>query len=241
MLRKGDVAAIDCEFVSTAAEESHISKDGRKVVDKDSTLALGRVSCLRSNGDAFIDDYIQKSEPILDYLTRFSGLIHGDLDAAISPHHLVSLKTSYLKLRWMVDNGIVFVGHGLSKDFRMINMHVPDNQIIDTGNASRLFSKFSNFFSNSNTNLFNYSNLPIFTVHLFHLPGQRYVGLRFLIRYFFGAGEGIQDASRGHDSIEDAWGALRLFKKYEELKKDGLLEEVLSKLYLDGHRLAWKN
>jgi len=149
-------------------------------------------------------------EPILDYLTRFSGLIHGDLDAAISPHHLVSLKTSYLKLRWMVDNGIVFVGHGLSKDFRMINMHVPDNQIIDT-------------------------------VHLFHLPGQRYIGLRFLIRYFFGAGEGIQDASRGHDSIEDAWGALRLFKKYEELKKDGLLEEVLSKLYLDGHRLAWKN
>ena len=241
MLRKGDVAAIDCEFVSTAAEESHISKDGRKVVDKDSTLALGRVSCLRSNGDAFIDDYIQKSEPILDYLTRFSGLIHGDLDAAISPHHLVSLKTSYLKLRWMVDNGIVFVGHGLSKDFRMINMHVPDNQIIDTGNASRFFSKFSNFFSNSNTNLFNYSNLSIFTVHLFHLPGQRYVGLRFLIRYFFGAGEGIQDASRGHDSIEDAWGALRLFKKYEELKKDGLLDEVLSKLYLDGHRLAWKN
>ena len=162
MLRKGDVAAIDCEFVSTAAEESHISKDGRKVVDKDSTLALGRVSCLRSNGDAFIDDYIQKSEPILDYLTRFSGLIHGDLDAAISPHHLVSLKTSYLKLRWMVDNGIVFVGHGLSKDFRMINMHVPDNQIIDTGNVLRLFSKFSNFFSNSNTNLFNFSNLSIF-------------------------------------------------------------------------------
>jgi hypothetical protein len=68
----------------------------------------------------------------MDYLTRFSGLVHGDLDPATSVHHLVSLKTAYLKLRWLVDNGIVFVGHGLSKDFRMINMHVPNNQIIDT-------------------------------------------------------------------------------------------------------------
>ena len=68
----------------------------------------------------------------MDYLTRFSGLVHGDLDPATSVHYLVSLKTAYLKLRWLVDNGIVFVGHGLSKDFRMINMHVPNNQIIDT-------------------------------------------------------------------------------------------------------------
>ena len=103
---------------------------------------------------------------------------------------------------------------------------------------------FQNFQIFSQIPILIYSIILIYQflqVHLFHLPGQRYVGLRFLIRYFFGAGEGIQDASRGHDSIEDAWGALRLFKKYEELKKDGLLDEVLSKLYLDGHRLAWKN
>jgi hypothetical protein len=210
LLRPKDVCAIDCEFVSTASEESHINSEGRRVVTKDSTLALARVSCLRANGEPFLDDYIQKSEPIMDYLTRFSGLIHGDLDASTSPHHLVSLKTAYLKLRWLVDNGIIFVGHGLSKDFRMINMHVPESQIVDT-------------------------------VHLFHLPGQRYVGLRFLIRYFFGADEGIQDASRGHDSIEDAWGALRLYNKHEELKKDGALDEMLSKLYEDGHRCGWKN
>jgi hypothetical protein len=209
MLRPGDVAAIDCEFVSTSAEESHISSEGRRVVTKDPTLALARVSCLRSNGEPFIDDYIQKSEPIVDYLTRFSGLIHGDLDPITSRHHLVTLKTSYLKLRWLVDNGIIFVGHGLSKDFRMINMYVPSNQIIDT-------------------------------VHLFHLPGQRLLGLRYLIRYFFGNDEGIQDASRGHDSIEDAWGALRLYKKYMEFKKSNTLDEILRKLYEDGHKCGWK-
>ena len=41
-----------------------------------------------------------------------------------------------------------------------------------SGNVLRLFSKFSNFFSNSNTNLFNFSNLSIFTessnVETFH-------------------------------------------------------------------------
>ena len=77
-------------------------------------------------------------------------------------------------------------------------------------------------------------------VHLFHLPGQRYVGLRYLIRYFFGTAEGIQDASRGHDSIEDAWGALRLYNKYVEFKKANALEETLRKLYEDGHKCGWK-
>jgi hypothetical protein len=210
MLRANDVVAIDCEFVSTSSEISHISTEGRRVVTKDPTLALARVSCLRSTGEPFIDDYIQKSEHVMDYLTRFSGLIHGDLDPATSSHHLVSLKSAYLKLRWLVDTGVVFVGHGLSKDFRMINMHVPENQIVDT-------------------------------VHLFYLPGQRYVGLRFLIRYFFGADEGIQDASRGHDSIEDAWGALRLYNKYRELVQEKELELTLNKLYEDGHKCGWKN
>ncbi len=206
-LTRGDLVAIDCEFVSTGAEESKVDNNGRRVVTKPSKLSLARVSVTRSNGIPFIDDYIVKTEPIVDYLTRFSGIMPGDLDLNTSRHHLVTLKGSYLKLRKLVDQGVTFVGHGLKKDFNMINIHVPADQIVDT-------------------------------VNLFHLPGQRMIGLAFLVKHLLGAG--IQDSSQGHDSIEDAHGALLLYKKYRELKMNGTLSEVLNKLYEIGHSNQWK-
>lgn len=52
----------------------------------------------------------------------------GDLEPAVSGHHLTTLKRAYLKLRHLVDAGCIFVGHGLKKDFRMINIVVPPAQ-----------------------------------------------------------------------------------------------------------------
>jgi PAB-dependent poly(A)-specific ribonuclease subunit 2 len=111
-------------------------------------LSLARVSVLRQDGSVLIDDYIHHGEKIHDYLTRFSGLEPGDLDPASSKHTVVKHKTVYQKLLWLVERGCVFVGeesefscslilnipqgHGLSQDFRILNLFVPSQQIRDT-------------------------------------------------------------------------------------------------------------
>lgn len=61
-------------------------------------------------------------------MSALTWQVPGDLDPALSPHHLTTHKAAYLKLRFLVDAGAIFVGHGLKKDFRMLNIVVPPAQ-----------------------------------------------------------------------------------------------------------------
>jgi hypothetical protein len=129
-----------------AQEETEFRSDGTKKVLRPARLSLARVSVLRGdgprNGVPFIDDYIHTSEIIVDYLTEFSGIkcntsfacllqiliiffLVGDLDPMLSRYTLTPLKLVYKKLRRLVDCGCIFIGHGLSKDFRIISMDHP--------------------------------------------------------------------------------------------------------------------
>ena len=206
VLRGDFTVALDTEFISIGLAAIEIREDGSREIGKPGDMAVGRVSVLRESGVPFIDHYVAMDESeIKDYVTRFSGIRPGDLDPGSSTHWLVSSKSLYKKLRFLVDCGCKFVGHGLHTDFRIINLWVNSSALIDT-------------------------------VELFHLPGQRFLSLKFL------AGKLLNRSIQGdvHCSIEDARTALELYKVHQRLKAEGTLEQTLKGLYDAGRASGWK-
>ena len=48
------------------------------------------------------DDYVLPAEPIIDYVTRFSGLTSDDLNPTISTHAIISHRAAIMKLRCVI-------------------------------------------------------------------------------------------------------------------------------------------
>ncbi|KAL9110440.1 MAG: hypothetical protein Q9227_004984 [Pyrenula ochraceoflavens] len=239
-LSPGFPIALDTEFVeleppvfemssSNALRTDGNAAGGEAEMVRPSKSALARVSVLRGNpapdnqdllpepgipfGVPFIDDYITTPHGhIHDYKTQFSGIWPGDLDPARSTHNLVPLKVAYKKLWLLLNLGCVFVGHGLAADFRKINLQVPKAQVRDT-------------------------------VTLYAKEGEgRLLSLRFLAWVVFS--EWIQEEGviEGHDSVEDAMMALRLWKRWEGWEEKGadLRREMVEGIWRDGERVRFR-
>lgn len=150
-------------------------------------------------------------------MTATHSVLVGDLDPQLSPYTLTPLKLVYKKLRLLVDRGCIFIGHGLSKDFRIISM-------------------FSAFFIVASclacfSDIFVPPEQVIDTVDLYFIKSrQRRLSLKFLT--WFVLKESIQTDM--HDSIEDARSALRLYKSYHDFEEQGIFDEKLDELYREG-------
>ncbi|KHJ42618.1 hypothetical protein D918_07337 [Trichuris suis] len=82
-------------------------------------------ACLPGRDDLVaIDAEFVTLNHISDYVTKFSGIKPGDLDPTFADRPLTAMKVAYLKLRYLIDVGVKFVGHGLSNDFKVINIYV---------------------------------------------------------------------------------------------------------------------
>jgi PAB-dependent poly(A)-specific ribonuclease subunit 2 len=216
--RPGTHIALDTEFVELEKAEINVKADGTHETIRPAKNGLARVSVLRGDGAGegvtFIDDYIQILEPIVDYKTQYSGIKPGDLEASISQHNLVPLKVAYKKLWILLNLGCIFVGHGLASDFRKANIHVPKGQTVDTQ-------------------------------WLYLAAGKnRRLSLRYLAWAVFGEyiqEEMLDDSQNdGHDSIEDAHMALRLWRRFQEYEEKGDQEQMIEEIYRKGSRFGWK-
>ncbi|KAH8741258.1 hypothetical protein FG386_000165 [Cryptosporidium ryanae] len=161
------VVALDSEYVALTEEQFVVRPDGTKEILKKSQLSLARVSIVRCGDVPFLtqreseegqtsddgvdlgskkglilDNYIShgssNSHQPKDYLTKYSGVKPGDLDPKTSTHFLTSKACVLKKLQFLVDAGVVFIGHALQSDFKIINIYVPPFQIIDTVEIYRL-------------------------------------------------------------------------------------------------------
>lgn len=205
---------IDAEFVRLLKEEIDVGVDGSRTMTRPARSGLARVSVLRGDGVdqelPFIDDYIAIDDTVDDYLTRYSGLVDGDLTPGRSRFKLVNLKEVYKKMWVLLNLGCSFVGHGLSSDFRIINIHVPESQVIDTQDLFSLGSR-----------------------------ARRKLSLRFLAWTVLQ--EDIQRSTDiGHDSIEDARTALKLWRKYLEYENAGVLETIMDEIWHKGRATDFK-
>lgn len=117
----------------------------------------------------------------------------------------------------LVDRGCIFIGHGLSKDFRIISQWL---------STPPLRSSLINV-----ADIFVPPDQVIDTVDLWYIHARaRRLSLRFLAWYVLK--ESIQTDM--HDSIEDALSALKLYKAYHEFESDGTFDEKLEEVYKEG-------
>ncbi|KAF7719834.1 PAN2-PAN3 deadenylation complex catalytic subunit PAN2 [Penicillium ucsense] len=213
----GTPVALDTEFVDLEKAEIDVKADGSQEIVRPNKSGLARVSVLRASGEdegvPFIDDYITIREQIVDYVTQYSGIKPGDLDPRESDHNLVPLKVAYKKLWLLLNLGCVFVGHGLASDFRKINIQVPKSQTVDTQ-------------------------------YLFFHPGKnRRLSLRYLAWAVFKEyiqEEPTSEVIHGHDSIEDARMAMRLWKKFQEYQDAGIVALMLEEIFREGSKHGFR-
>jgi len=111
------VIAMDCEMVGVGHSSS----------------ALARVTLLNFYGVVLYDVYVRPTEPVTDFRTWVSGIVHSDLYSKKAVPFAKAQRTVEEILR-----GRILVGHALKNDLRVLRLSHPHRDIRDTSTVKLL-------------------------------------------------------------------------------------------------------
>ncbi|KAJ1468981.1 hypothetical protein T484DRAFT_1853449, partial [Baffinella frigidus] len=121
-----------------------------------------------------------------------------------------------------------FVGHGLNNDFRIINIYVPPEQIVDTVNLYHLPNR-----RKIALRFLSYLLLGQNIQADIHDSIEDARTALLLYQYY-------QKLTAEGRSIEDAHTALLLYQYYQKLMAEGRFEDELERIYEEGTRCGWQ-
>jgi RNA exonuclease 1 len=88
-------------------------------------LELARISLIDEDMNTIMDEMVQPSHPVIDYLTRYSGIREENLVGVTT-----SLQDIQQKLLEIIDQDTILVGHSLECDLKTLKLAHPN--VIDT-------------------------------------------------------------------------------------------------------------
>jgi len=80
-------------------------------------MEVTHISIVDGHRNLIFDSYVIPTSPIIDYLTKFSGITKEVLEGVTT-----TLKDVQIKLQALIGRSTVIVGHGLNNDLKCLQV-----------------------------------------------------------------------------------------------------------------------